>query len=251
MDTQQLNTFSNLQWMEMHINTLYKLNDQGRMSAVNELGDPTAPRFYMGRTNEGNRWLFRHDLPTEVAAELDALCRSEPIATDLQRLPENYQAIHQILAQHTPIADEHHANEYRGPAYWAPPVALPAVGSAGAAALLLNDENAHFLQPHYSWLLQPELYQLAWPVAMSVEEGAAVSVCFCSRTPQEAAEAGLYTHEGFRRRGHALAVVTGWVNAMHQWGCIPLYGTSWENLASQGVARKLGMKQYGEDWSID
>jgi hypothetical protein len=33
-------------------------------------------------------------------------------------------------------------------------------------------------------------------------------------------------------------------------GCIPLYSTSWDNLASQAIARKLQMVLYGEDWSI-
>jgi hypothetical protein len=33
-------------------------------------------------------------------------------------------------------------------------------------------------------------------------------------------------------------------------GQVPLYSTSWENLASQGVARRLGLQLYGVDLSI-
>jgi hypothetical protein len=44
--------------------------------------------------------------------------------------------------------------------------------------------------------------------------------------------------------------VAGWAAAMRQRGVIPLYSTSWANVASQGVARKLGMVCYGDDWSI-
>jgi hypothetical protein len=33
-------------------------------------------------------------------------------------------------------------------------------------------------------------------------------------------------------------------------GVVPLYSTPWENVASQGVARKLRMVRYGEDWWI-
>lgn len=42
----------------------------------------------------------------------------------------------------------------------------------------------------------------------------------------------------------------GWADEVRRQGLIPLYGTTWENLASQRIAHKLGMVLYGEDWSI-
>ncbi|MGH2617528.1 MAG: GNAT family N-acetyltransferase, partial [Thermomicrobiales bacterium] len=42
-----------------------------------------------------------------------------------------------------------------------------------------------------------------------------------------------------------------WAQAVRQEGRIPLYSTSWENLASQAVARKLGLVLYGVDLDID
>ena len=52
-------------------------------------------------------------------------------------------------------------------------------------------------------------------------------------------------------RGFASAAVAAWAAALRERGRLPLYSTSWENLASQGVARKLGMVAYGEDWEIE
>jgi hypothetical protein len=34
-------------------------------------------------------------------------------------------------------------------------------------------------------------------------------------------------------------------------GAIPLYGTTFDNLASQGVARSLGMELVGSEFSVE
>jgi hypothetical protein len=42
-------------------------------------------------------------------------------------------------------------------------------------------------------------------------------------------------------------VVAAWARAIRESGGEPLYSTSWDNKASRGVARKLGLLLYGED----
>jgi hypothetical protein len=42
-------------------------------------------------------------------------------------------------------------------------------------------------------------------------------------------------------------VVAGWAAAVRAEGRLPLYGTSWANRASRGIARNLGLVLYGED----
>jgi len=88
------------------------------------------------------------------------------------------------------------------------------------------------------------------PCHAVVRDGAAVSLCFSSRTTGDAAEAGLNTVEAFRRRGYATAVTAAWALAVRRSGRIPLYSTSWDNLASRAVARRLGLILYGADCSI-
>ena len=66
----------------------------------------------------------------------------------------------------------------------------------------------------------------------------------------QAAEAGVETTESARGQGHASAAVAAWAAAVLGEGRLPLYSTAWENRASQGVARRLGMVLYGDDWSI-
>ena len=83
-----------------------------------------------------------------------------------------------------------------------------------------------------------------------VEDGHAVSVCFCARKSNVAAEAGLETAIEFRGRGLAPRVVSAWALAVRETGRIPLYSTSWSNDASLAVARKLGLMAYASSWSI-
>jgi predicted GNAT family acetyltransferase len=70
------------------------------------------------------------------------------------------------------------------------------------------------------------------------------------RITPAACEAGVETAPGFRGHGHAARVVAAWALAVRDAGQIPLYSTSWQNTASQAVARKLGLRQFGADLHI-
>jgi len=63
-------------------------------------------------------------------------------------------------------------------------------------------------------------------------------------------EAGVETLADFRGRGYAKDVVAGWARLVQFMGAIPLYRTSWENTASQAVAKKLSLLSYGADFQI-
>lgn len=231
---------NNQQWMTIHINTLFQCDPDGRLRCVNEPGNPPAPRFYMGRTSEGNYWRFRYDLPAHLVAQLEALCQSEPITADLEALPQNYATIQAVLAAAAPIE-----SEYRGPAYW-----VPEQVTTSPDALLLDDATIHLAQPNFPWLTTADPYYAMGPVAAVIVNGRAVSLCFCSRCPGQATEAGLETIIGHRGKGYAGAVVATWAAAVHRRGYLPMYGTAWTNRASRRVAEKLGLVCYGEDWSL-
>ena len=120
----------------------------------------------------------------------------------------------------------------------------------------LNDEvipvttaNDDLVRPLFPVLAD----DLPWrqPCLALVDDGRLASLCFSARNTPTAAEAGVETLEEFRGRGYAPAVVAAWARAVRREGRIPLYSTSWDNLASRSVARKLGLVLYGADFSID
>lgn len=235
-----LMNLSDHELMTLHCKTLFCLDDNNRLRTINEPGYPEPPRFWMGRTLQGNQWHFHHALPATTAAALEELCQAEPIATDLCQPPQTAPAIKAVLAKDAPIS-----GEYRGPAYW-----VPQGAGMPDQATMITAANAELLRTHFADLVEPDAYHLLGPVAAVVEEGCAVAVAFCSRFPGGATEAGVHTHEAYRRRGYAARVVAAWAAALYQQNCFPLYSTSWDNQASQGVAQKLGMICYGEDWSL-
>lgn len=240
-----MNSRSGLELIDIRISTLFFCDTDGRLRYIREPGyeeselDP-APRFFMGRTPQGNVWRFRHDLLDAQVGDLEPLVRTEPIAVNLADPPQNATAIRATLHAHAPII-----REERGPAYW-----IPDGVQAPAEVVLISDSTAHLLEDNFPWTLKWRAGLKTGPITAAIARGSAVSICFCARLSPWAAEAGVETVAAFRRQGWATATVAGWAVAVRQLGLIPLYSTAWENVASQGVARKLGMVRYAEDWSI-
>ncbi len=56
--------------MRLHVETLFPLDASGRIVSVKPDGS-AAPRFFLGRTKEGNVWWFRQDLEGELLEALD------------------------------------------------------------------------------------------------------------------------------------------------------------------------------------
>ena len=229
--------------MQIQVSALYRHDDRQRLLAVNEPGDPRPddpppPRLFLGRTWEGHLWRFRHDLPESSIVELDAVLRTEPVATDLSQLPRCLPALQATLARDSPLA-----GMWSGPA-WRFPDEIPA---SEHIVINVTPENEDLVRPV---LLDDDL---PWrlPCLALVVDGRLASLCFSSRNTPIAAEAGVDTLEEFRGRGYAQAVVAAWARAVRAEGRIPLYSTSWDNLASRSVARKLGLVLYGADFSIE
>jgi RimJ/RimL family protein N-acetyltransferase len=226
-----------LELINLQAEALYRYDARGRIVCVNEPEEPPAGRFFMARTAAGNVWRFRNDLPDTLVQQLESLCAAEPPAAVLPTRPAMYDAIRAALAAQAPITEE-----YRGPAYFFPTAPQPA-----ADAVLIDAGNHGLLAQHFAYEAYPPE---AGPAAVVVADGVAVARCFCARLSPHVAEAGLETAEAYRGRGYGAAATQTWAAAVFASGRRALYGTSWENIASQGVARHLGLVLYGEDWSL-
>jgi GNAT superfamily N-acetyltransferase len=232
--------------MQIHVSALYRHDERNRLLAVNEPGDPRSddplpPRLYLGRTRDGLIWRFRHDLPESLVAELEAMLAAEPVTAELSQPPQCLAALQTTLLQHGPLT-----GTWSGPA-WHFPDEIAAAEHEVIRVTTANDDLARLLSP----VLAADDLPWRQPCLALLDHGRLASLCFSARNTPIAAEAGVDTREEFRGRGYAPAVVAAWARAVRQEGRVPLYSTSWDNLASRSVARKLGLVLYGTDLSID
>ncbi len=228
--------------LDMHVEALFTHDADGCIMRSNEPHpNRRAPRFFFGRSLGGNRWRFRDDLPIAVVERLDALAAAEPVATDLRSPAVFLDRVRAVLADHMPIADESHGPAYCFPDQVPQPSNVVMIDRTNLALLREMEPDIERFERHID---------VMGPCAVVVEDGVAVSMCFSSRFTDNAAEAGLDTLPRARHRGYAVAVTTAWANAVRDLNRVPLYSTSWNNVASQGVARRLGLMQYAQDLSF-
>lgn len=224
----------------MQVGALFTHDSKSRLWLVNEPGGTAvrAARMFLGRTREGSIWRFRRDLPENLCEELKRLCAAEPVVENWREPPRYVEKYLRLLEQHQPVSETE-----AGPAYYFDEYKLP---SNRVVAVTKN--NAEILQNGFEdFAAELPDWQ---PFVALVAENRAVSICRSVRITPEAHEAGVETLPDFRGKGYAAEVTAEWVRLVNVTGAIPLYSTSWENIASQAVARKLNLKCYGADFHI-
>lgn len=227
--------------MVIQVRALFTSDAELRLLLVNEPGNvlTPAPRFFLGRTPAGNLTRFRADLPEKLVQELNALCVDEPPLQIFDEPPRHEERYVQLLEAYAPVE-----SVWAGPAYCfsenTSPLRQPVV---------VTESNKEVLKGGFEKLLDElPLWQ---PFVALIEKGRAVSVCRSVRITTEGHEAGVETLPDYRGKGYAKDVVAGWAQRVRAVGALPLYSTSWDNKASQAVARGLKLKLYGADFHID
>ncbi|HJR33851.1 MAG TPA: GNAT family N-acetyltransferase [Gemmatimonadales bacterium] len=221
--------------MRIHVEALFTRDSAGRLLRVNEPDGNPAPRFFLGRTPEGNEWRFRADLPGHLVAALETACRDENPGPELLVPPYGAKRYEALLAPSAPIV-----HRWAGPAFCFVGELPPPV-----AAIPVTEANLDLLRPHLEdWCPDALLRQ---PALMVLDEGRAVSLCCSVRQSPLAHEAGVETAPAFRGRGYATRAATAWAVAVRRLGRLPLYSTSWQNAASRALAGRLGLERYGTD----
>jgi hypothetical protein len=216
------------------VRALYRHDRRERLIAVNEWSGGLPPRFFLMRTAGGAVVRCRHDLADDLAIRLSELALAEPLSDPPTVTPRFVDRYLEALG----------ATRFgAGPAFTFPsrPAAAPdvvAIDHANADLLLGGLE---------AWL--PDVGRRG-PFLVVVEAGRAVSLCASVRITRFVHCAGVETVPDRRGLGHAAHVVTAWAAAVRTLGAVPFYSTSWNNLASGAVARRLGLELAGVDFQV-
>lgn len=230
---------------DLHLRTLFILNDQGRIVSTREPDANRGPLFSIVRSTTSCAWSVRADLPSDLAGELDRFAQEEPPALDLRDPPVHADRYLSLLgalvrAEDEPPIKAHHSD---GPAFTFP-------GELPRTTDIVVIEDERLLGRNFRGWVAGEIAAGRSPLLAIVEDGCPVSICFCARRSDTAAEAGLNTAEAFRGRGFGPRVTAAWAFAIRAKGLVPLYSTAWNNAASLSVARKLGLVAYASNWSL-
>jgi hypothetical protein len=224
--------------MRIRADTDFTYDAHGRMLCSNEPRAEArrpAPRLFLGHTTAGDVVRIGATVPDSLARELEAIVQREQPGEDPRASPVMLAAVRAALARHAPVTAEGGGPAYRFPA------SIPRFGDA----VQITDGNRGLVGETFPWLYDEHA---DWqPCFAVVRDGAAVSVCFSSRFGADAAEAGVDTLPTYRGRGHAATVTAAWGAAIRASGRIPLYSTAWDNVASLGVARRVGLLRFGAD----
>jgi hypothetical protein len=224
--------------IETQLEVLLARDARGRLLATRDPAARPAPRLFLGRSAEANVWATRVDVERGTALELHRLCAAERTlaAPSVERGPACRERVRELLA---PVTAEH-----RGPAY-----VLPDQLPDDPRAREVTADERHAWSEAFPWVAE-EFAAIA-PVVIAFEAGHPAAICHTPRgCTAAAAEAGVETLEPFRGRGLATAAVARWARVIQRSGRLALYSTSWQNAASQAVARRLSACLYGEDWHV-
>ena len=230
-------TFSYKELLERHIEALFILNSQSKLTAINEPWDKTkpAPRLYVGKAIDGNIiYKFSCNVPSETLEKLEYHIKKETANTNdgIEYIQEYLKILESknysgeisyyydngkdIIIDDCNIIDENNIKEYT-----------------------LNE---------FEWLKDEIKY--CQPCYGIINNGYIISVCRSVRITKEAHEAGIETDEKHRGNNLAGKVLIKWAEDVKNRGCIPLYSTLKENKASQRVAEKTLLKKIGIGISI-
>ncbi|MDW5596408.1 GNAT family N-acetyltransferase [Conexibacter stalactiti] len=222
----------------LHVELLYRLDAGRRLVQTNEPDPQPAPRVFVGRTEDGVVVHPRHDLDPALAAEVVRLAGQLPRYPEGRGEAASYAPIEAAVAAAAPVVSRWHGLAYR--------FAEPS-GDQHPEVIEIAGDRSALVGPFAEF--QSELDEVA-PFFAVVRDGAVVSGCYSARLTGAGAEAGVDTLPAFRGQGLAAAVVDAWRVAIARSGRTPLYSTSYDNAASQAVARRLGLVQYAETLSL-
>jgi hypothetical protein len=204
------------------------LNAEGRITG-------SGPHLHILRTTETVLCRCHADLSADVVAALERIAFAD---RGRQRdWPRDYARYLNILASIGTVQSVRSGMLY------------VVVDPPEIAAVPVTQANAGLLRDGLDeWLPDVDAGRLIYA---AVVDGRAVSICASVRQAEGVHAAGVETLPAHRAQGFAVQAVAGWASAVLRAGATPFYGTTFDNLASQGVARRLGMRLVGSEFSVE
>jgi GNAT superfamily N-acetyltransferase len=211
------------------VEAMFSTDDRDRLN-----GD--APHLYILRTPELVICRCHADLPAEIATTVEQL--SVRPRGRMREWAREYADYLRALSSVGPLTSMRAGQLYRFP---------DLLASEGSCISIVED-NAYLLRGGLDeWLPDSAL---GLPMVAMVADGRAVSICASVIAAKMVHSAGVETLPDYRRRGLGVQAVAGWARAVQAGGATPFYATTFDNVASQRLAARLGLSVVGAEFSL-
>lgn len=230
--------------------TRFEVGPTGRMERENYPDLSPAPLMFMAGCSTGALVRFSPDVDEAAIAEIDSLAASEPFLQERASTPVHLARYLDLLSRagrvkasagltfHLP----HNVRIERDPYLI---FSDTPEGSALQDALTQNGMPPALVEMGFRGV--EDLWE---PWCLALEGGEVASLAFAARLGVRGAELGLATSPPFRGRGLAAAATAGWTLHPALADRTLFYSTSRDNLASQRVVAKLGLRLIGSTMEI-
>jgi hypothetical protein len=239
---------SDSELLRIEIETLWTHDERGRLVAARRPDAyEGAPHLVVGVTTDGATVAaIGRGVADALADELLAeVARSPRVAPS--EVPAAFERCTQLLRD--ALGDVETSG---GPSYLIPPgttFATPVAirrSEGNPAEALRGKRPDNWQVDEWQQLVDGAL----GPWAIATIDGAPVSMCHSARLSERGAEAGVWTAPEHRGRGYAAAVTADWAALLAPSGRHLFYSTSANNVSSQRVAARLGLRPIGWTWRL-
>jgi len=233
---QKSDSTEDLSLMLAHFDACYVVNQDSDIVCVNDWIKSAAPALWVGFTSGGTMWRFHKDVPSNVREQTEALLLKESFEDREAKFPAKDSEYRRLFPAHGAKA---------GPTYWMP--LSPTRSSRDSRPVSSRDQSLLEGTQLSPWI--PDIPHQQ-PMFVSLDSGKAVSICASVRITETAHVAGVETSVEFRRRGRGSDVVAAWATEVIASGATAFYSTSWQNQASRCLARRVGFRRFGWEYSV-
>ena len=234
--------------LRLEIDTLWTSDERGRLVEARREDRRQAPHLVVAAGGDGCVVAVGQHVPDAVAAAVEAAVAAGPPPEDREERTSSIDECERLLAEAVGgvVVSS-------GPGYVIPP-GTRFESSARVRTSADPDVPAlHDPPPVWGWtsvewdrLLEGRLA----PWAMAFVDGRVASLCHSARFTDRGAEAGLWTDPPFRGQGHGAAATAAWASLPALGQRVRFYSTSTDNLSSQAVAARLGLRRIGWMWTF-
>ena len=228
------------------------LTASGRIARANDPDRSPGPLLGLFGCAQGNLVRIRHDVSDRLARDLLEIAGTEPPWTDADREPSCLGLLLACLSSELPVKKVVLEVAHRIPNALAREHGAKLVQSDSAEGVELAARFANSNMPRN--MVDAGFKRVAdlWgPWCIAREGDAVASIAFAARLGENGAAIGVYTFPGFRGRGLAAAVTSGWSAHPALARRVLFYSASRDNQSSRRVIERLQLPRIGASLLVE